>query len=659
TLVHHLAAIRTALHEYNLAIDQARQEPGKDHTTWISDMESVLEDAFHQASTHIPDLDPTDIHELLRYQTTHTHLTGQPGSLPAGTPHRTQQHTPEPAATTSTTETTAQPTPHTDTHTDGDLHSAWIDEILPELGRKYASTQEDNRIGNPLDGVFVTLQLSTGQRKTIDFGKALHNRRRGHAEVSGYTLLGLVRLGWDLPEGSKISERANRLLEDFKDDYRTPLEIAAARELKIHLLGSSDQRLLTLAKQYQNSRPGPPAPIGHPTRQKSSSPLERRLYITLRTMVYIANGARQLRYCSDHVLYELFYNLGWDIPKSDKWAALRKRAEELGTRVAGHASGSAAGTAGAGPSGTTADQGMAPTAAAETSDSALRIVSTTTQHKEPGTGMSPLQMDKLLGDLAQRWARASGKFEQVTTGTQMTLEVEGVICVFHFGTLLYRREHGKPAVSVSGFTLLRLARYGWEPRQENMMRRMQLLEVKYAGDFRTLLEMAADDDLPRDLLHENDDSLLLKMHEHLATQKSTSIGQLKPNDALYKRFAHIASGFLPVSDHVLYELFVNYGWEIPQRGKQVVLGVRVRGLVEAVRVSRAAARSARVARVGLGGAVFYPGEVGAAEDAGVRVVRVGGDGDVLGAVAMVAQGVVEGDGGVPASGKGLREFVAA
>ncbi|MFD9293443.1 hypothetical protein ACFWBV_35415, partial [Streptomyces sp. NPDC060030] len=650
TLVHHLAAIRTALHEYNLAIDQARQEPGKDHTTWISDMESVLEDAFHQASTHIPDLDPTDIHELLRHQTTHTHPTRQPGSLPAGTPHRTQP-TPEPAATTSTTETTT----HNVTHTDGRLHPARIDELLPVLGRKYAETQKNNRIGNPLQSLSLTLQLPAGQREEIKFGVALYKRRKEYTEISGYALLGLVRLGWDLPEGSKISRRANGLMEEFKDDYRTPLEIAAAGELKTHLLHSSDRTLLTLAKQYQDSRKGPPAPIGHP-RARSESALEVKLYKVFNTMAYAADDNRQLRYCSDHVLYELFFNLGWDIPNIGKWAALRERAEELGTRVAGHASGSAAGTAGAGPSGTTADQDVAPTAG-ETSDSTLRIVSTTTQHKKPETRTSPLQMDKLLGDLAQRWARKNGKFEQVTTSTPMTLEVEGVDREFHFGTLLNSREKGIAAVS--GFTLLRLARYGWEPQQAEMFRRMRLLEVKYAGDFRTPLEMAADDDLPRDLLHEKDESLLRKVHEHLTAQKSTSIGKIKSNDALYKRLEHIANGSMPASDFMLYELFVNYGWEIPRGGSWAALNERVKGMVEAVRVSRAAGRSARVARVGVGGAVFYPGEVRAAEDAGVRVVRVGGDGGLLGAVAMVAQGVVEGDGGVPASGKGLREFVAA
>ncbi|MFD9293481.1 hypothetical protein ACFWBV_35620, partial [Streptomyces sp. NPDC060030] len=340
----------------------------------------------------------------------------------------------------------------------------------------------------------------------VNFGAALNSRKKELTEISGYTLLGLVRLGWDLPEGSKISERANRLLEDFKDDYRTPLEIAAAQELKTHLLQSADQRLLELAKEYQDSRKGPPAPIGHP-RERSSKTAEKKLLIALQRFVYLSSNSDQLRYCSDHVLYELFYNLGWDIPNSGQWPALRKRAEELGARVAGRASGSAAGAAGAGPSGTTADQDVAPTAG-ETSDGVLHISSTTQRR---GTGTSLLQMDKLLGDLAQRWAKKSGKFEQVNTRTSIYLEAEGAD--YDFGTLLNKRERGKAALS--GFTLLRLARYGWEPKQAEMMRRMRLLEVKYAGDFRTPLEMAADDDLPRDLLHEKDESLLRKVHEHL------------------------------------------------------------------------------------------------------------------------------------------------
>ncbi|MFD9293472.1 hypothetical protein ACFWBV_35575, partial [Streptomyces sp. NPDC060030] len=438
----------------------------------------------------------------------------------------------------------------------------------------------------------MTIQLPTGQQKTITFGNGLYRRRKEYTEISGYALLGLARLRWDLPEGSKISERAHRLLEEFKDDDRTPLEIAAAGELKIDLLHSSDRTLLTLAKQYQDSRKGPPAPIGHP-RQQSSSFLERKLFNAFGSMVYASSGSLQLRHCSDHVLYELFFNLGWDIPKSDKWAALRKRAEELGTRVAGHASGSAAGAAGAGPSGTTADQDVAPTAG-ETSDSTLRIVSITTQHKRPGTRTSPLQTDKLLGDLAKRWAATKGVVGKIDRLTRMYFEVGGVNREFAFGDLLATRGRGESAIS--GFTLLRLARYGWEPQQAEMLRRMRLLEVKYAGDFRTPLEMAADDDLPRDLLHEKDESLLVRVHEHLEAQKSTSIGQVKWKDALYKRLGQIASGSLPMSDHVLYELFVNYGWEIPRGGSWESLGVRVRGLVEAVRVSRAAGRSARVAR---------------------------------------------------------------
>ncbi|MET9018218.1 hypothetical protein ABZX74_46660 [Streptomyces olivaceoviridis] len=85
-LIEHLSAVATALAEYNWAIYRARTNPSSDHTSWISDMESMVEDASIDARNFIPGLDPADVHHVLRYRFQRTVPAGGSVHLP-GEPH--------------------------------------------------------------------------------------------------------------------------------------------------------------------------------------------------------------------------------------------------------------------------------------------------------------------------------------------------------------------------------------------------------------------------------------------------------------------------------------------------------------------------------------------------------------------------------------------
>ncbi|MDX3849485.1 hypothetical protein [Streptomyces sp. AK02-01A] len=90
-LIDRLKEIVTSLDEYNQAIDRALQDPETDHTPWISDMESMVEDASIKARALIPGLDPADVHHLFRHQALLQRPAGTPIYLP-GEPHHERGH---------------------------------------------------------------------------------------------------------------------------------------------------------------------------------------------------------------------------------------------------------------------------------------------------------------------------------------------------------------------------------------------------------------------------------------------------------------------------------------------------------------------------------------------------------------------------------------
>ncbi|MFD9293431.1 hypothetical protein ACFWBV_35355 [Streptomyces sp. NPDC060030] len=266
-----------------------------------------------------------------------------------------------------------------------------------------------------------------------------------------------------------------------------------------------------------------------------------------------------------------------------------------------------------------------------------------------------MRIDDLLPDLVMEYKkRKTGSTSIGIFPSKATIEVilSGVTRELAIGEMVHNRLYGD--THISGYALLRMYRNGWDVSGNRELRHLaEQLDSRYPHV--SLLDIAVDGSLPRELLHPFDQKLLDTVDELRPSVdgRPTPIGKPGNEDKKLKSFFQtIANGQRYVSDAMLYELYENRKWEIPNtptwdniRRRAEALVATVNGVSPPVAANSGIVWRPVVVSVGgvsgfsVGMGVAGPGPGSMAAAAGMPAASEAGRG------ADLDEGVSEGDSG--------------
>ncbi|MFD9293378.1 hypothetical protein ACFWBV_35055 [Streptomyces sp. NPDC060030] len=197
-----------------------------------------------------------------------------------------------------------------------------VDLLLLDMAKEF--TRNGQPIGKTRGSMPVVIDLA-GQKVTVNLGELLDTEsgKKYYAEMSDHVFMTLVhKYGWNV-EGTELESAAQDAKEDYLADSSDLLTRAKNNRLYLGMLHSQERETLNVAHDYVRDM-DPSAAVG--TRLIGEVTESRLLE---RLSRHAAHGM------SDHLLYELTRNRGWEIGAGELWAVLREQSRRLPTRPGG------------------------------------------------------------------------------------------------------------------------------------------------------------------------------------------------------------------------------------------------------------------------------------------------------------------------------------